>query len=204
VLGPCRVDISGIDRLYLGSAVELAAAVLPFHQWKPRVAPDPIDGGDEEEQSTGAASPLVGKPAPGFEIGLVGGGQFKWDDYRGKVVVLDFWASWCGPCMQSLPLVDKVAQEFIPQGVCLVAVNLQETPEQIKQTLAKLHLETTVALDTDGGVAKKYGATAIPQTVIIGRDGNVARVFVGAGAQFDEQLRAALADVLAGKPDSDE
>ncbi|HEY1786429.1 MAG TPA: TlpA disulfide reductase family protein [Pirellulales bacterium] len=204
VLGPCRVDISGIDRLYLGSAVELAAAVLPFHQWKPRVAPDPIDGGDEEEQSTGAASPLVGKPAPGFEIGLAGGGQFKWDDYRGKVVVLDFWASWCGPCMQSLPLVDKVAQEFVPQGVCLVAVNLQETPEQIKQTLAKLHLETTVALDTDGGVAKKYGATAIPQTVIIGRDGNVARVFVGAGAQFDEQLRAALADVLAGKPDSDE
>jgi thiol-disulfide isomerase/thioredoxin len=204
VLGQCRVDVSGIDRLYLGSAVEVAAAVLPFHQWKPRVAPDPLDTSEDDEQDIAAASPLVGKPAPEFEIGLVGGKRFQWDDYRGKIVVLDFWASWCGPCMQTLPQVDKVAQEFAAQGVCLVAVNLQETPEQIKQTLDKLHLETTVALDVDGTVAKKYGATAIPQTVIVGRDGNVARVFVGGSSRFDEQLRSAVQSVLSGKPETAE
>jgi thiol-disulfide isomerase/thioredoxin len=204
ILGPCRVDVSGIDRLYLGSAVELAAAELPFHQWKPRVAPDPIDTSGDDEEDIAASSPLVGKPAPDFEIALVGGRRFRWDDYRGKIVVLDFWASWCGPCMQTLPLVDKVAQEFVAQDVCLVAINLQETPAQIKQTLEKLHLETTVGLDVDGAVAKKYGATAIPQTVIIGRDGNVARVFIGGNAQFDEQLRTAVQNVLTGKPESTE
>jgi len=85
-----------------------------------------------------------------------------------------------------------------------VAVNLQETPDQIKQTLDKLQLKTTVGLDVDGAVAKKYGATAIPQTVIIGRDGNVARVFVGGSSQFDDQLRSALQSVLSGKPETTE
>ena len=64
--------------------------------------------------------------------------------------------------------------------------------------------ETTVGLDTDGAVAKKYGATAIPQTVIVGRDGNVARVFVGGGPQFDEQLRSAVQSVVTGKPETAE
>ncbi|HEX4146595.1 MAG TPA: TlpA disulfide reductase family protein [Pirellulales bacterium] len=204
VLGKCRIDVSGIDRLYLGSAVELAAAELPFHQWKPRVAPNPIDTSDDEEEDIAANSPLVGKPAPEFAIDLVGGKRFNWDDYRGKIVVLDFWASWCGPCMQTLPMVDKVAQQFAGQGVCLVAVNLQETSEQVKQTLAKLHLETVVGLDVDGAVAKKYGATAIPQTVVVGRDGNVSRVFVGGSAHFDEQLRAAVEAALTGKPETAE
>ena len=153
---------------------------------------DPLSDSGEDEQTNGAASPLVGKPAPDFEIDLVGGGRFHWSDYRDKIVVLDFWASWCGPCMQALPQVDKVAREFAGQDVCLVAVNLQETSDQVKQTLERLHLETKVGLDTDGTVAKKYGTTAIPQTVIIGRDGNVARVFVGGGSRFDEALRLAL------------
>jgi thiol-disulfide isomerase/thioredoxin len=205
VLGQCRVDVKGIDQLFLGGAVELAAADLPFHQWKLHAAPDPLGASDDDDdEETGASSPLVGKPAPDFEIALVGGQRFRWNDYRGKIVVLDFWASWCGPCMQTLPLVDKVAQEFAAQDVCLVAVNLQETPDQIKQTLDKLQLKTTVGLDVDGAVAKKYGATAIPQTVIIGRDGNVARVFVGGSSQFDDQLRSALQSVLSGKPETTE
>jgi thiol-disulfide isomerase/thioredoxin len=204
VLGNCRVDVRGIDQLYFGSAVEVAAADLPFHQWKLSFAPDPVGASGAEDQNGGGESPLVGKPAPEFEIALVDGGQFRWSDYREKIVVLDFWASWCGPCMQALPQVDKVAQEFADQDVCLVAVNLQETPDQVKQTLERLHLETKVGLDTDGSVAKKYGTTAIPQTVIVGRDGNVARVFVGGGSRFDESLRSALQSVVTGKPEATE
>jgi peroxiredoxin len=90
-----------------------------------------------------------------------------------------------------------VVGEFADQHVELVAINLQEAPEQIKAALQRLQLDMTVALDSDGRVAEKYGATAIPQTVIIGRDGKVARLFVGGGARFDEQLREALTSVLS-------
>jgi peroxiredoxin len=96
-----------------------------------------------------------------------------------------------------MPLVDKVAREFADQGVELVAINLQEAPDRVRTALARLKLETTVALDHDGRVAERYGASSIPQTVIIDREGKVARLFVGGGARFDEQLRQALKSVLA-------
>ena len=138
----------------------------------------------------------VGKPAPAIELDLLAGGKFRLDDCKGKVVVLDFWASWCGPCLQAMPQVDKVAREFSEQGVTLIAINLEETPDKIKNALMRLGLETAVALDTNGRVAERYGAFDIPQTVIIGRDGKVARLFVGGGTRFDEHLRQALKAVL--------
>jgi peroxiredoxin len=82
-------------------------------------------------------------------------------------------------------------------------VNLQEGPEQITAMLDRHKLKMTVALDRDGAIAEKYGASAIPQTVIINRDGTVARVFVGGGPHFDDELRDALKAVLGmgeGKP----
>src|SRR6185436_21014538 len=106
--------------------------------------------------------------------------------------------SWCGPCLQAMPQVDTVAREFAGEGVKLVAINLEETPEQIKIALTRLKLETSIALDKDGRVAERYGATSIPQTVIIDGEGRIARLFVGGGARFDEQLRQALRTVLVG------
>jgi hypothetical protein len=90
-------------------------------------------------------------------------------------------------------------REFSEQGVHLVAINLEEAPERIQQALVRLKLETAVALDRDGRVAERYGATAIPQTVIIDGDGKVARLFVGGSPRFDVQLRQALQSVL-GRP----
>ena len=80
----------------------------------------------------------------------------------------------------------------------LVAVNLQETAEQVTALLERQKLHVTVALDRDGVVADKYKAVAIPQTVIIGRDGNVARLFVGGGPHLEDQLKEAIKAVLGG------
>ena len=88
------------------------------------MATAPGGGGDP-----GTESPLVGKPAPDFALDLLGGKKFRLAEAKGKVVVLDFWATWCGPCLQAMPQVEKVAGEFRDQGVQLVAVNLQETPK---------------------------------------------------------------------------
>jgi peroxiredoxin len=78
----------------------------------------------------------------------------------------------------------------------LVAVNMQEDPKTIHTLLDRLELKPTVALDSDGKTAEKYSVTAIPQTVIIDPDGNIARLFIGGGPTFGEQLSASLKDVL--------
>ena len=118
---------------------------------------------------------------------------------RGKVVILDFWATWCGPCLQTMPLVEKVVHEFDDQGVQLIAVNLEEPAKAITAMLERHKLKLTVAMDIDGVAATKYQATAIPQTVIIDREGKVARLFVGGGPKLADQLREALREVLTGQ-----
>jgi thiol-disulfide isomerase/thioredoxin len=199
VLGACRVDLTKIDQLLIGGAIEAAASSLAFHQWKLRPPAEPLpdpEPGAEGAGGEGLESVLVGKDAPPIDLELLDGSSFRLADRRGKTVVLDFWASWCGPCLQTMPQVDQVAREFAERGVQLVAINLEETPERIKAALDRLKLETVVALDKDGRVAERYGATSIPQTVIIDREGKVARLFVGGSARFDEQLRQALRAVL--------
>lgn len=199
LLGACHVDTDQIDNLLIGAAIEEAAATLAFHQWKLRAAAEPLPDPDpnaDPGSGEGMESVLVGKSAPEIELDLLAGGKFRLGDYKDKVVILDFWASWCGPCLQAMPQVDKVAGEFAEQGVKLIAINLEESPEKIKTALSRLGLETAVALDKDGRVAERYGASDIPQTVIVGRDGKVARLFIGAGSRFDERLREALKAVL--------
>jgi peroxiredoxin len=80
--------------------------------------------------------------------------------------------------------------------VDLIAVNLEEAPRQITSMLERHKMKLTVALDQDGAVAAKYAATAIPQTVIIDREGKIVRLFVGSSPQFEKELRAALAELL--------
>ncbi len=205
LLGGCRVDLNIVDQLLIGKAIEQAAATLAFHQWRLKAAADPLDakeGGDGSGEGEGRDAALVGKPAPDIELDLLDGKKFRLSDHKGRIVVLDFWASWCGPCLQVMPQIDKVTHEFADQGVELFAINLEETPDKVKTALDRLKLTTTVALDSNGRVAEKYGATSIPQTVIIDRSGKVARLFVGGGPRFGDQLRTALQAVLSDKPET--
>jgi thiol-disulfide isomerase/thioredoxin len=203
VLGPCQVRLDEVDQILIGGAVASESTRLAYQRWKLTDAPEPTiaeGGGDDaaDGRAPGTSSPLVGKPAPDFSLELLDGKTFRLSEAKGQVVVLDFWATWCGPCLQAMPQVEKAAGEFRDQGVKLVAVNLQEAPKDITAMLERHQLKLTVALDKDGVVAQKYAAHAIPQTVVVGRDGTVSRLFVGGGPRLGDQLRDALKAALEG------
>jgi len=201
VLGACRVRLGEVDQVLINGAIDQDLARLAYQRWRltdavePKVAQDDGDP-SPDGRDRGTDFPLVGKPAPDFELELLEGKPFRLANSKGSVVVLEFWATWCGPFLQAMPQVEKVTGELRDRGVRYVAVNLQETPKDVAAMLDRHKLDIDVALDKEGVVAGKYGADAIPHTVVIDRDGVVARVFVGSSPHLGDQLREALLPLL--------
>ncbi|HEY3395482.1 MAG TPA: TlpA disulfide reductase family protein, partial [Lacipirellulaceae bacterium] len=200
LLGVCRLELKKVDVLLLGSMIQAMADEQAFHDWKltgaaePRYVSDEAQGAGGEPSSGGSG--LIGKHALDFSLELLDGDEFKLSEQKGHVVVLDFWASWCGPCMQWLPQVDTIAAEFAERGVKLVAVNMQEDRAAATSALERLKIKPTVALDIDGAVAEHYQVTAIPHTIVIDAEGNIAQLFIGSSAESAVQLRTAIEDLL--------
>ena len=158
---------------------------------------DVLAGGQADDRGP---HPLVGKPAPAVKLDLLDGGRLDLAAYKNKyVVILDFWATWCGPCVQAMPIIEKVAEQYKDKGVLLFAVNVQEKADDINKFLEETKLKVAVALDSEGTATKAYQATGIPQTVLVGKDGSVQVVQVGFSANLEEQLTANLDALLAGE-----
>jgi len=150
---------------------------------------------------TQAARPAVlaeGTSAPDFTVQDKNGSPLKLSDYRGKVVVLDFWATWCGPCQQSLPHTNEVAKQFADKGVVTLAVNVWDNKDAFDAWLPK-HPEydsIKFALDPTQEHGKDvasllYHVSGIPTQFVIGKDGKVLKSFVGYGGPTSD-----LADAI--------
>jgi thiol-disulfide isomerase/thioredoxin len=147
-----------------------------------------------------APSPLLGKPAPDVSLKRLDGGEFRLKDYRDeRVVVLDFWATWCGPCVQEMPILAEVAEAYKDKGVVFCAVNQQEKPEPVRKFLEEKKLKIPVALDAEGATGNAYQVAAIPTLVLIDKKGVVQSVHVGYDPEIKATLGKELDTVLAGK-----
>lgn len=143
---------------------------------------------------------LLAKQAPGFQLVDMDGQPFDLHaKTEGKVVVLDFWATWCGPCVQALPVLVEVTNELKDQGVVFLAVNVREDRERVVTFQDRIDLRFPVLFDTEGDVAGRYMVQGIPQTVLIGRDGTVQAVHVGFSSGMGKTLAEELAALVEGK-----
>jgi peroxiredoxin len=154
--------------------------------------------GDEEEEPP---HPLLGKPAPELKLELLDGGKLDLASHKGKnVVVLDFWATWCGPCRKGLPGVIKATSQYKGKGVEFYAVNLREDADAVKKFLAKEELAMPVALDKDGKASEPFQFQGIPFTVVIDKQGVIQAVHAGFDPDNEQLLDEELATLTAGKP----
>jgi len=176
--GPARVAAAGIGALALALAAHGAV-------WSAR--------------NIESLRPIArGQSAPDFSLARVDGtpGAVALGGLRGQVVVLDFWATWCPPCIQMIPVMDGLAGAWGPRGVSFVGINSDAgaTDDVIREFLAEHHFTYPVVRDGDGQVGERYRVEALPTIVVVGRDGGVRASFVGYTMRgtLDKALRDAV------------
>ena len=123
---------------------------------------------------------------------------FRLADARGKVVLLNFWASWCPPCRDELPSLELLEAALEPQGFMVVAVNYRETDAALKRFLDVMPSSLRIVRDADGGVARAFGARVFPTSVLIGRDGRALFSVVGDMEWNRDPARSWIAPYLKG------
>jgi thiol-disulfide isomerase/thioredoxin len=135
-------------------------------------------------------------PAPAFTLASRGGGEVSLADLKGQVVMINFWASWCGPCRQEFPALDQIYAKYRPMGFTLVAINVESEKADAEKFLGATPVSFPILFDPDNAVSGQYGVSAMPTTVLVDRQGRVRwqhRAYKpGDEAKYIEQVRAAL------------
>ena len=143
-------------------------------------------------------SPLIGKPAGGFTLTAFDGTPLSLEQLRGRVVVVNFWASWCYPaCYEEAPALERAWKQYRDRGVMLIGVNIQDKEEPAKKFLAEFGYTFPNAPDPAGRVSVDYGVYGVPETFFIDRGGRVR--FKHVGALTDEIFQRNIDALLAEK-----
>ena len=139
-----------------------------------------------------------GDHSPNCALTPLGGGAGKQlEQYKGKVVYVDFWASWCGPCAQSFPFMNKLHKDLKGKGFEVIGVNLDEELGDAQGFLAKTPAQFTILADASGQCPQEFGVKAMPSTYLIDREGVVRYVHLGFKGSESGQLREQVETLLA-------
>jgi peroxiredoxin len=130
--------------------------------------------------SFAVASDLApGAPGPAFSLASMGGPQVNLNALKGQVVLINFWASWCGPCRQEMPVLEQMYKKYKPLGVTLLGVNVEPDSSNAAGWLKATPVSFPILFDTDSKVSKLYDVAGMPNTVILDRKGTVRFVHRG-------------------------
>jgi len=163
-----------------------AAVVVPLLlvlymglRWDPRAIP----------------SPLIGRPAPEFALPLFDGGTLRTGDLRGKVIVVNFWASWCVPaCTDEAPHLQRTWERYRDRGVVVVGVNIQDREGPARAFIRRFGQTFPNGMDHSGAISIDYGVYGVPETFVIDRRGRI--VYKHAGAVTEELLASSIEPLL--------
>ena len=148
------------------------------------------------------AGPASGDLAPDFVLPRLDGSVQKLSNYRGKVVIVNLWATWCPPCLEELPLLNRIQETYGPRGVAVLGLAGDDDPQTVRDFIARNPVAFDVLLDVGGEVGTSYGITGYPETFIVDREGRFRQKIVGplpadAGRPTAE-MTAAIEALLGG------
>jgi thiol-disulfide isomerase/thioredoxin len=143
-----------------------------------------------------ASAEALKGPAPDFVLKSNGGKNVRLSELRGQVVMINFWASWCGPCRQEMPLLDELHSRYKGLGFTVLGVNVEEDSRKADGLLRQIPVSFPVLYDTENAVSEMYGVNAMPTTVMVDRNGNMRYLHKGYQPGYEvayqEQVRTLI------------
>lgn len=175
----------------LGTAVVATAALITIHAHVPR----PMPTGDTPAAEQVAGEDWAGRAAPDFELHALDGHLVRLSDFRGRLVLVNFWATWCAPCRVEMPWLREFDGRYGLQGLTILGVSVDDGGrDRIERFVRGLRVEYPILL-SDGKVDLRYGGVRfLPQTFFVGRDGRIIRRAYGIRTHedFEAEIRSAL------------
>jgi len=140
--------------------------------------------------------PWTGGATPALSLRDLEGKPHRLEDYRGKVVLINFWATWCGPCREEMPSINRLRASLAGQPFAVLAVNLAEPEARIRRFLEQVPLDFPVLLDRDTAVAKAWQARILPASYVVGPDGKIRLSYLGELDWSRESVRRGIMELL--------
>ncbi|GMQ86982.1 MAG: TlpA disulfide reductase family protein [Gammaproteobacteria bacterium] len=135
-------------------------------------------------------------PAPDFTLKSESGSNLRLSEFRGEVVMINFWASWCAPCRQEMPLLDELYTQYQPLGFTILGINVEEDSTKARQMLKNIPVNFPVLFDNTSEVSKLYNVVAMPSTVLIDRDGNIRYLHQGYKPGYEESYQQQVRELI--------